>query len=492
MSDIQVMPGDPLHAKVAYAKDRCCQAARKSPNVFLEHVLRDEETGRRLLQAPLHKEWQDLCTKEKWLLIWSHVESGKTSQISVGRTLWEIGRDRSIRCAIVSNTQEQAKKVVGAIAKYIEQSQALHEVFPELQRGDIWTQSSLAVKRDTVSKDPTVQAFGIHGAVLGSRIDLLIMDDILDFENCRTPALRQELWDWIHATLMGRLTRNARIWTVGTAFHPDDTLHRFASKSHVHSVRYPILDPKTGKSRWPEKWPIERIEQRRQEMEHAPVEWARQFLCVARDNSQARFKQEWIDTAIKLGAGKRMAFALQRIPGRCRVYTGVDLAVQRHSAAGETVLFTILVHPNETREVLNIQAGKWGGPEIVDRVVDTHRRYMSIMVVENNAAQDFIVQFTRASFAIPIRPFTTGRNKAHPEFGVESLAAEMAGGKWIIPNENGRLDPEVQEWITEMLYYEPTAHTGDRLMASWFAREGVRLADKVGKVEYGRLDLTSR
>jgi hypothetical protein len=126
----------------------------------------------------------------------------------------------------------------------------------------------------------------------------------------------------------------------------------------------------------------------------------------------------------------------------------------------------------------------------VAKIIDHHRRFFSICVVENNAAQDFIVQFARGQFAVPIRPFTTGRNKAHPEFGVESIAAEMAGGKWVIPNNEGRCTPEVDAWISEMLYYDPTAHTGDRLMASWFAREGARLGD--AKVSGYALDLMSR
>lgn len=465
-------------------------AARKKPNAFMEYVMRDEETGNILRQADVHKSWQKLCDEEKRLLIWSHVESGKTNQISVGRTLYELGRNPSLRVAIVSNTQDQAKKIVGAVGKYIDQSDELHMVFPELQRGDTWTATSLSVKRPTVSKDPSVQAFGIHGAVLGARIDLLILDDILDFENCRTAALRQELWDWIHATLMGRMTRNSRIWVVGTAFHPDDALHRFARKSIFTAVRYPILHPETGKPRWPERWPIERVNERREEMSNVPTEWARQFLCVARDDSQSRFKQEWLDIAVQRGEGRRMAYALDRIPRGCKVYTGVDLAVQKHNAAGSTVLFTIMVHANKDREVLNIEAGKWSGPDIVQRIIDAHRRYMSICIVENNAAQDYLIQFTHQQAAVPIKPFTTGRNKAHPEFGIESIAEEMRGGKWIIPNTGGKLDPEVQEWMTEMLYYDPTAHTGDRLMASWFAREGDRMASNV--VEYGRLDLTSR
>ena len=111
--------------------------------------------------------------------------------------------------------------------------------------------------------------------------------------------------------------------------------------------------------------------------------------------------------------------------------------------------------------------------------------------MENNAAQDFILQFARDRGSIPIRPFTTTAAAKHSvEFGVESIAAEMSAGAWVIPNHDGVMHPEVAEWVDEMLYYDPRAHTGDRLMASWFAREGVRLGAITA--ETGRLDLMRR
>jgi hypothetical protein len=222
----------------------------------------------------------------------------------------------------------------------------------------------------------------------------------------------------------------------------------------------------------------------------SPIEFARQLLCVARDDSEARFKREWIDKSLLRGFDKRPVNALERIPPGCSVYTGVDLAVKQHAAADMTVFFTILAHPNGDREVLNIEAGRWAGPDIVQRVIDTHRRYSSIVIVEDNAAQAFISQFTKNVSAVPVVSFTTtSKNKHSPEFGVESLAAEMNNGKWIIPSEGG-VSKEIQEWIDEMLYYQPSAHTGDRLMACWFAREAARQVRP--KAQRGFLDLASR
>jgi len=462
--------------------------ARRDPNAFMSYVLRDERTGRCIEQAPMHESWQDEITKNDHVVLWSSVESGKSSQITVGRTLYELGRDTSKRIVIVSNTYKQSEKLVGVIAKYIESSSDLRRVFPDLLPADPWTNSQIFVKRKVLSKDPSLQACGVHGSILGARIDWLVLDDVLDYENCRTQAARQDLWEWFQATLVGRLTEKSKIVVVGTAFHPEDMLHKLATQPGWRALKYPVLDPETGLSRWPKVWPMSRIEKRRQEL--IPIEFARQMLCVARDDADAVFKREWIDVALKLGNGKDMVYALESVPPGCGVFTGVDLAVQQHSKADLTVLFTIMVHPDGTREVLCVESGRIAGPDIVKRIVDTHNRFHSIVIVENVAAQDYIVQFTRGTSAVPVIGFTTGSNKVHPEFGVQSLGAEMMGGKWVIPNRDGQCAPEISAWISEMLYYDPNAHTGDRIMASWFAREGARKGNR--KIETRRMDFTSR
>jgi hypothetical protein len=141
--------------------------------------------------------------------------------------------------------------------------------------------------------------------------------------------------------------------------------------------------------------------------------------------------------------------------------------------------------------VLCIESGRWAGPEIVERIIDTHKRFHSIVVVESNATQEFILQFTRKMSAVPVKPYYTGAKVFRdPHFGIESLATELANEKWIIPSRDGRAHPEIEAWVSELLFYDPRAHPGDRLMASWFAREGARMS--MPKAQFGRMDLTRR
>jgi len=472
--------------------------ARQDANAFMSYVLKDEETGRPVIQAPHHTEWQRLADQHRRLLIWSHIESGKTQSLAIGRTLFELGKNPNLRVLILSNTDAQAQKVCIPIAKYIEQSDALHRVFPKLVRGKgmPWTNHQLYVQRQTQAKDPSVQTCGVHGNILGSRVDLLILDDLLDYENTLTAAQRDDLWNWYNATVEGRLTRNAKVWCIGTAWHREDIMHRLAKNPQWFAKRYPVLTERQTTSgtievsNWPERWPLDRIKEKRN---LGPLEFSRQLLCVARSDEDARFKKDWVQTCLQRGLGKPMTKALVAIPQGYRTYTGVDLGVRVKHGSDLTCLFTIVVHPNEDREVLEVDAGRWAGPEIVEKIIDVHRRYGSIVYVENVSAQQFIVDFTKAMSAVPVKPFATGTNQYHPEFGIEGIATEMSNGKWIIPSkyQGGHLvgqNEQIDAWISELLYYDPKGHPGDRLMASWFAQSGSRRVKP--KVAFGRLDMS--
>lgn len=178
--------------------------------------------------------------------------------------------------------------------------------------------------------------------------------------------------------------------------------------------------------------------------------------------------------------------------GEFEVYTGIDLAVQTHAAADRTVLFTVLRYPKDgTRHVINIESGRWDGPTIINKIISCYQRYGGQMIVENNAGQDWIRQFTLDKAVIPLTATTTGRNKAHPEFGLEGLFAEMAAGKWVIPNRAGEMHPEIEAWVQEMLFYDPKDHTGDRLMASWFAQDKIRQRERRGEGGSVKLEMRS-
>lgn len=408
-----------------------------------------------------------------------------TFSVAVGRTLWLLGTDPSRRLALISNTATQAQKLLGSIKAHIETNPLVREVFPDLRQSpsdsDPWNASSITVARSTIAKDPSIQALGVTGPVVGSRLDGVILDDVLDFENTRTPEQMTRLEDWFDSTLLPRLTEEGFVHFVNTPWHQDDLGHRIAKRPGWASRRYSAVvnaddPPEEWRPLWPEAFSRERLLD--VYAGTTPTNFARKYLCVVRQSRDSRFLQSWLDGMVDAGKGWGPYRRAPTSSGKLwPCFTGVDLGVGESSEDALTCLFTVALEPagKRRRVVLEVQSGRWPAPEILQRMFDVHARYSSHFLVESNAAQRFLVQFA-SDRHLPVRPFFTGKNKYDERFGVESLAVEMRNGLWVVPSgpSGGEVSDEVREWFREMAFYSPEAHTGDRLMASWFAREGAR------------------
>lgn len=491
---------DMLRARVAEARLMRAAICREDVNEFAIYVGRDSVTGARIVQEEIHERFQWLADTFDRLIVMSHPESGKTTQLAILRSLHKLGQNPQISIAFLSKTQDNAAKITRAMRDYIAKSEELATVFPELVPGDKWEEDFFTVRRPVISKDPSVQAVGLGGTIQGSRLDILILDDVLDLANTSTPDQRKKVIRQIR-TALERLREGGVAIFLTNAWHPEDAAHTFEKEDSAWIIaRFPVIDTLTGESSWPAKWPPHRVDKARREM--GPLDFARAYLCRARDEGESPFDQDAINAAIARARndGIELVYELnpEELPEGAWVFSGVDLAVSTGAVAVQrkshlTAFVTVLLWPDGSRQLLWVEAGRWSSREIRDRFLDHDRRYGPIFIVENNGAQRWILDIAGNQDDIPVDerrtlsivPFTTGKNKAHPQFGVEGLAVEIGSEKWYLPSECDMpgVVREVRELIQEMLYYIRGAHTGDRLMALWFAREGARRKGHAGRKE---------
>lgn len=473
--------------------------ARRSPAAFVQYAFRHEETNAIIENARHHMEWHDFFDQHSRAILFAPVEHAKTQHIAVGRALYTLGKDPNRRLAIVSNTFDpHATKILRSIRTHIESNPRVHRVFPNLKPstldGDPWGQSALTVDRTTIAKDASVQALGAYGPINGSRLDGIILDDILNYENTRTPEQIQKLIGWLDSEVLTRVTENGFINWIGTPWHPADPMHEIAKRPAWVSKRYSgVLNPGAPMDKWVPLWPQQFSTERLKRIYDGttPVNFARKYLCEVRMDSASRFQQAWIDNARNLGRQFRLfdrqPHGPSGQPWPC--FTGVDLGIGQGEGHDLTVIFTIALDERKRKVVCEIQAGRWTAPDIVQRIQSAIYRYNSQVYVEDNAAQSFLVQWATQD-GLPIRGFTTTSGKKYDEhFGIESLAVEMRNGGWIIPSAPGTNALELDAWIHEMLFYTPDTHTGDRLMAAWLARECARAA---GAPMFRTMDSMSR
>jgi hypothetical protein len=148
----------------------------------------------------------------------------KTQVWSVQYALWRMLKDANVRIAVVSKTQQLAKKIVGQIKSYLTMPQyaKLHAAFmPEGGwAGSSWTRTEIFLSGvDVAQKDPTLQALGLGGQIYGSRLDLILLDDLVDMKNTHT---YKELADWVGTEVDSRVDDNGILAVLGTRLGAHD------------------------------------------------------------------------------------------------------------------------------------------------------------------------------------------------------------------------------------------------------------------------------
>lgn len=122
------------------------------------------------------------------------------------------------------------------------------ETFPTVQpaQGMPWTTQEWSVAEEGRPHPgrlhPTVSAYGTGGSVTGSRAQLVLADDILDYDNTRTQHQRNVVDTWFHASLLSRLmAQTGRAVVIGNTYHHDDTIARLRRSEGWVTCAIPLL-----------------------------------------------------------------------------------------------------------------------------------------------------------------------------------------------------------------------------------------------------------
>lgn len=274
-------------------------ACRAIPSLFISYVLDVEPCPMHLrLQGFLSSPGQSKDVR----LPRNH---GKTTQVSVGRVAWEIGNNPDIRVTVVSNNQQNAKDTVGAVKNVLESANFLN-VFPDVQPDlDDWGTFSLTVKRNKVGlRDSTLKAQPIFGKA-GYRSDLLIGDDLSDFDNAiRQPALRPMVKDFWVNVWEYTLEPDAREWVVGTPWHFDDVMMEREKEAARNGTLFREAVEGTdeevlaglGRSPWAEKFDGALLRQR---FLKSRVAFSRAMRLVPTSGEETIFKEDDLKASMR-------------------------------------------------------------------------------------------------------------------------------------------------------------------------------------------------
>lgn len=506
--------------------------------------------------------------------------AGKTYLMG-SEALRALGDDPQQRGAVISAVKAGAERVVGLVRDYVENADGsfpeLGLVYPDLQpsyrQGDAWKKDALIVDRPPGMRDPSLVAVGVdQGSLPGSRLSWILVDDLVNEENSRTPERRQAIAGWFFSTVLSRddignarivvantpwvdggatpdltfvleradwpvlsMDVDGNIWTTNAdpaweptrremgadgrvrivdelrpSRHRDGTRYsrltahdapafaahgsaacvpanddegglRPANDSDLETpgVRAVWFDIDEAVPLWPEKWPRAWIEEKRRDYAAQIHRFNQLYLCLCTDEDESPCRVEWIEACKQLAREMipPVTGLVESYDGPNLVVTGVDLAMGQKRRHHQSCLFTFESTAEGRRRILDVQLGRWKGPEIVDRLISVQTRYRSLIRVESNGGQKYIRDFAlERDASLPVYAHYTGeQNKSHSEYGIQAIFAGFANRAWIVPvGPDGLVNPFVQKFLDACLYYQPGAHPPDVIIGAWLACEQER------------------
>lgn len=197
-----------------------------------------------------HVEWFELAEQYDRLLIEAAREHSKTQIFVFTQPLLEIKANRNIRILIISAAYQQSKERTRVLRNHIERNVAYHELNPPIIMDKKSGDEEFTVERPMYwLKEPTVRSTYALAPIAGGRYDIIIVDDLVIFaQNSNSPEARQKIKRWWSDEVLNSVTKNGKIWVIGTRQHHDDLYENVKKDARFRTFTYPAID-----ERWIEK-----------------------------------------------------------------------------------------------------------------------------------------------------------------------------------------------------------------------------------------------
>ncbi len=384
---------------------------------------------------------QDFLGRHRHALVELPRDHGKSVQACI-RVLWELGRDPGLRVVLACASESLAAQRCRFLRDAVTGNERLRLVFPHLRPGRPWRAGAFTVRRPAEVIGPSVAAVGVGAASTGRRADLLVCDDVVDARALRSRAERERVKCYFHENLMNLLEPGGRCWSLFTPWHRDDLNSALKANPAFALFRRAVGDDLAPV--WPERWPRERLEARRQEVGEAA--FARGYRLVSVADDEVPIRAEWVKFWTE--------------EAECeRVVLSVDPAVSERSGADRSALVALgRTAANEVR-VLEAVARRVATPALVELIGELDRRWRpEVILFESNAAfagvRDLLVR--HAGFGPKIKSVVQTRDKVSR---AHALSVPVQNGCFRLRGRSGsRVHGGQQELFDEMTAFPFAAH----------------------------------
>jgi hypothetical protein len=277
---------------------------------FAELIFRTPD-GERVIFAEHHRSWIAEILSNKRVVIVAPPESAKTT-VTMALMAWWIGKHPYTSNLIVSAGETIANSISMTIANIIDFHPGWKLTFPHVRpdKKGGWSRDGYSVIDTSMSmedwrtrisgrKDPTLIGGGVTSSHINGRrvTGLALADDIHDRQSKDSDLVCNDTVSFMKDTFIPRVMEDAHLVIVQTRWNPKDVVGYLSSvevdnKSMYQIFIHPAIHTDTGKSYWPEQWPLERLERRRAEI--GEVDFKLVYLSIESAAEGQWLRAEWL------------------------------------------------------------------------------------------------------------------------------------------------------------------------------------------------------
>ena len=333
---------------------------------------------------------------------------GKSVTIAYLFVAWYLGHNPSHHIMMVTHTADLSADF-GRQVRNLLSSGLYREIFPNT----VVSSDKSAANNWATTAGGKYLAIGIGANVAGHGAHLLVADDLVSEQAvlANPDTIFATAWNYMQVGPMQRLMPNGRIVMIGTRWGKKDPIGRALAWAEQntdspqwHEIRFPAILP-SGKSLWPEQWPVEQLLAKKASM--FPQFWAAQYMQEPTSEEGAIIKREWWREWTK------------EKPPKCHVILqSWDTAHETKTSSDPSAVTTWGLFTNEEEQdqeqiiLLDAWYGRKEFPELKKFALDYYKEWEPDMVIiEKKAAGAPLIQELRM-IGVPVMEYSPSRKGA--------------------------------------------------------------------------------
>ena len=345
---------------------------------------------------------------------------GKTRIGNIGYSAWKAVNNPNIRILIVSDTDTHAVRFLNTTKAVLESHPKIRQYYGDL-KGDKWTDHEIVLKTrtDKTLTEATISAMGMYsGAVTTGHYEVIIADDLINFENSRTEGQRERAKDWFRTTLMPTLIPGGEIHCLGTRYHHNDLWQMVMDELGFDTqIQKAIKDD--GTSLWEWHMPL-----RDKHINGRKIEG---LETIRAKLGTAIFNLQYMNDVELLKKGKIFLYDwfqfYESIPEGLRIYQGVDPAISQKDTADYFAMATVGIDNAGNIYVLDIARERLTFDQQIKTIKKKYDEWQPRVVgIEKVAYQEALVQHIRKLYPrIRIKEIQTIKDKVSRAYSRSGL-----------------------------------------------------------------------